>query len=555
MHIPNDKDQMKLLLQFLLCLLVSFAGCGPKPELPSETVVDESAALYSLPVHDSLFIDSVLAATPFFNPQAGRVREFYAGRGYRVAWFSNQGINEQSSEVVNLINDYLESGIVDSSVFLKGIGALYDSLSVPSLDLRAHESEILVADILFTGQFFAFSDRAWQGQYTDRLRDLEWYLPPKKFSQVAYLDTLLKMKPSDIPGSEPVFRQYHELRKQLQHLVAVEQQGGWEIIHEPDRALKPGDTTSLAVLLRKRLELPERTGQQAVVYDSVLVAAVKSFQECHGISPTGIIDKKVIREMNVPISDRIRNVMINLERWKWIPPDPGSNFIAVNIPEFMLHVFEHGKEVWDMRVIVGKNVSQTTIFSGDIKYVVFAPYWNVPRSIAVQTILPGLKRDKNYLSAHRMEALRNGKVVKTGSVNWSDYSAGNLPFSFRQTPGSHNSLGLVKFLFPNSYAIYLHDTPVKSLFEEDDRDFSHGCIRLSEPQKLAAYLLRGDDSWDPESIRQAMHAGKEQSVTLEKPVPVYLTYFTAWVDRYGRLNFRDDLYGHDKKLGAMMFHE
>jgi murein L,D-transpeptidase YcbB/YkuD len=188
-------------------------------------------------------------------------------------------------------------------------------------------------------------------------------------------------------------------------------------------------------------------------------------------------------------------------------------------------------------VVVGKEGHNTVIFTGNLKYIVFSPYWNVPTSIVRNEVLPGMKRNKNYIASHNMEI--------TG------YS-GNLPI-VRQKPGPKNSLGRVKFLFPNSYNIYLHDTPSKSLFSENSRAFSHGCIRLGEPAKLAQFLLRKDSSWTDEKIQKAINSGKEQYVTLKNPVPVYIGYFTAFVDRKGRLNFRDDIYGHDERMGKMMF--
>ena len=185
-----------------------------------------------------------------------------------------------------------------------------------------------------------------------------------------------------------------------------------------------------------------------------------------------------------------------------------------------------------MKIVVGSTAHNTVIFTGTLKYVVFSPYWNIPPGILKNEILPAISRNKNYLTRHNMEW--HGNIV-------------------RQKPGPNNSLGLVKFLFPNDYNIYLHDTPSKSLFEENERAFSHGCIRLSQPAKLARFLLRNDPSWDSLKIARAMNGGKEKFVTVKENVPVYIGYFTAWVDREGNLNFRDDIYGHDRKLADQLF--
>ncbi|MBL7764013.1 MAG: L,D-transpeptidase family protein [Chitinophagaceae bacterium] len=221
-----------------------------------------------------------------------------------------------------------------------------------------------------------------------------------------------------------------------------------------------------------------------------------------------------------------------MERLRWVPANPPQEYLLVNIPAYKLFVYEKGTLAWDMNVVVGSVAHNTVIFRGDMKYVVFSPYWNVPPGILKNEILPGIKKNPGYLARHNME-WNNGAV--------------------RQKPGPNNSLGLVKFLFPNSYNIYLHDTPAKSLFSETNRAFSHGCIRLGEPKKLAEYLLRNDSTWTKDRITKAMNSGKEQFVTLKQTIPVFIGYFTSWVDRDGKLNFRDDIYGHDKKMAEQLF--
>lgn len=209
-----------------------------------------------------------------------------------------------------------------------------------------------------------------------------------------------------------------------------------------------------------------------------------------------------------------------------------------------------------MKVIVGKAANKTVIFSGDLIYVVMSPYWIIPRSIVAKETLPAVKRNHSYIANHKMEVVTNTnppKIVNPSTIDWNNYNGSNFPYTIRQKPGPSNSLGYVKFLFPNSYSIYLHDTPSRNLFEKEDRTFSHGCIRIAEPAWLANYLLRDDPNWNKEKIDKAMHGGKEQYVTLKKKVPVYITYFTTWVDSDGNLNFREDIYGHDKKLEKELF--
>ena len=222
---------------------------------------------------------------------------------------------------------------------------------------------------------------------------------------------------------------------------------------------------------------------------------------------------------------------------RWMPTKPSGKLIVVNIPEFVLHVYEEKKKAFDMNVVVGKEGHNTVSFNGNLSTIVFSPYWNVPPSIVKNEILPKMRANKHYLAHQQME--------QTGTD-------GGLPV-IRQKPGDKNSLGHVKFLFPNSFNIYFHDTPAKSLFSQDKRAYSHGCIRLAEPEKMAAYLLRDDAAWTPEKITEAMNQDKEQYVKLKKPVPVMISYYTAWVGEDGLLNFRDDIYQHDANLMKKMF--
>ncbi|HEX5669581.1 MAG TPA: L,D-transpeptidase family protein, partial [Chitinophagaceae bacterium] len=271
---------------------------------------------------------------------------------------------------------------------------------------------------------------------------------------------------------------------------------------------------------------------QSSLYDEAMVAGVKEFQRRYGLKEDGVAGPGVLREMAAPLSKRIEQIAVNMERCRWLPNETNEDYLFVNIPQFKLVAMEKDSIVFSCNVVVGTATNKTVIFRGDMKYVVFSPYWNVPQSIINKEILPAMKRNPNYLAKHNME-----------------YNGGQI----RQKPGPNNSLGLVKFLFPNSYNIYLHDTPSKSLFKEDKRAFSHGCIRVSEPYELAKYLLRHDPSWTPEKIKEAMNRGKEQYVTLKKTVPVYLVYFTAFVDPQGKLNFRDDIYNRDQELKEMLF--
>ena len=305
--------------------------------------------------------------------------------------------------------------------------------------------------------------------------------------------------------------------------------------------LKKTDSSSIILHIKNRLQLlgDLASNDSSAKYDTASFRAVKTFQRRMGLSIDGVIGARMIQELNVTPKQRIQQILVNMERARWMPQEKDTNYIMVNIPEYKMHVYDSGKLMFDMNVIVGKSTNSTVIFNGNLKYIVFSPYWNVPVSIVQKEIVPAMKKDKNYLIKTNMEI--------TGTSN-------GLPV-IRQKPGANNSLGLVKFLFPNSYDIYFHDTPNRELFNVSSRSFSHGCIRIGEPKKFAQYLLRADTAtiWKSNVIDSSMHLQKERWVTLKKTIPVFIVYFTAWVDKNGLLNFRKDIYRHDERMSQKLF--
>jgi len=268
-----------------------------------------------------------------------------------------------------------------------------------------------------------------------------------------------------------------------------------------------------------------------------LKTAVELFQTKLGYTATGKINDSLIKDLNVSAETRLAQLIININRMKWMPEKPSGKLIVVNIPEYRLHVYDGDTKAFDMDVVVGKEGKNTVIFTGNLNEIVFSPYWNIPPSIVQQEILPKMQEDPSYLAEQNIEITKeeNGLPV------------------MRQLPGPKNSLGKVKFLFPNSFNIYFHDTPAKDLFNKDKRAYSHGCIRLSDPVKMAQYLLQDQPDWTPEKIDSAMNAKEPKSVTVKSPVPVMVNYFTAWKDETGQLNFREDIYGHDSTEAAKLF--
>jgi len=447
---------------------------------------------------------------------------FYQNRQYVFAWFEDKGLIEQADNLYNHIQNINIEGVKDKLPYQDEFTAMMSGDS-DSLDVNT--------EIMLTAQYFVYAKNVWAGMGENKTKNINWYLPRKKISYSLLLDSLIDGK--DILKSPPVYRQYSLLKNQLKKYQGIKNAGGLPVIDNIKKNLKKGDSSGVVVSVKKWLfiagDLPQNTGN--FVFDDNLETAVKKMQQRFGLKVTGIINTSLIKEMNVPIEARMQQITVNMERSRWLPVTVSTDYLVVNIPEFKLHAYENDSLLWSMDAVVGKPIHKTVIFSGKIKYVVFSPYWNVPNSILQKEILPGINRNKNYLVKQNMEWV-DGRV--------------------RQKPGPNNSLGLVKFLFPNSYDIYLHDSPAKSLFNESSRAFSHGCIRLSDAEKMANYLLKNDTAWTAQKINTAMHLGKEETVTVKKLETVFIVYFTAWVDSQGQLNFRKDLYERDKRLAAML---
>ncbi len=483
---------------------------------------------------DSLDLENFIAKNNIPDSLARRMRSFYNARNYQFAWFSSDGLTEQAFGFWSLKN---YEG--DTSKSLKRMKNRMDDLMAnDSLVVNSKDASIINTELLLTENFITFSRNNFEKGYVKR-KEMERFIPFKKADPVYLADSLLNKKHKDDKYFSDINESYKSLTAQLKKYTEILRAGGWPAIPGSVIKVKKGHTSPDIVIVKKFLAITgdlDSTDTSAL-YDENLSTAIKNYQERFGFKKSGTLSINILKEMNVPAIDRLKQILINMNRMRWMPQKPSGRLIVVNIPEFILYVYDGKSQVFNMNVVVGKDGHSTTIFSDKLTTIVFSPYWNVPESIVKKEIQPAMAKNKNYLKDNNMEI--------TGTRD-------GLPV-VRQKPGDKNSLGKVKFLFPNSFNIYFHDTPAKSLFNQDVRAYSHGCIRLSEPEKLAAYLLKDDPDWTKEKINQAMNSGDQKFVALKNPVPVFITYYTAWVDANGKLNFRNDIYGHDAEIAGKMF--
>lgn len=478
---------------------------------------------------DSASISKFLSEKPLFMEFKPDFEKFYRANNYSFVWYGKSGLIETSSALIASLADVENEAVAAKIPYKDSLDALLHY----NLDSSRILKPNLEVELMLTGQYFNYAKNIWAGAANNDAEKVDWYLPRKKLSYTDLLNANLSQGNLGAESSPVVQRQYEGLKKALVLYRDIERSTDSSIVPSipKNKIYKIGDSATVIPVLRKKLSrLGYKTRDMSnSTFDTTLANVIKVARLQYGLKPEPVITNDFITELNVPAVKRIKQIMVNMERLRWMVSidTTAREFIFVNIPEYRLHYFSDKNIAWECNVVVGKPMTKTVIFSGNLKYVVFSPYWNVPQSIINKEVKPGMTKNANYLTKHNME-WNNGQV--------------------RQKPGPQNSLGLVKFLFPNSNNIYLHDTPVKSLFSEDQRAFSHGCIRVSKPKELAIRILADYPEWTEDKIDSAMHSGKEKTVTLKKTIPVYIGYFTAFIDKNGDINFRPDIYDRDTPL-------
>ena len=469
----------------------------------------------------------------------------YKKNNYNPFWFRNGRLSHEAYELMDVIKDVDEEGL---RTYFYRYNYLNNFFNKKSLTFQ----EIARVDIILSNSFLLLNAHFTNGFLDPEEIEVDWVnesadIDIKEVLENISNNGIKNYLYSLLPQSE----NYNKLKENLTKYKLIKENGGFKKV-DSNKNLEKGIQNPAVVQLKERLQ---QTDQYNDVinqnFDEITEKAVISFQKKHGLKADGIVGPNTLKELNVDIDERIKTIEINLERLRWLPQSLGNRYVLVNIADYKLDVYENNEMLFDMNVIVGQEQRSTPVFSDRIRYLALNPYWNVPRSIAVKDKLPLIKKDIKYLEENNYTVLTmyEGEFIEVDpeTVPWEELNKNNFRYFLRQDPGPNNALGQIKFMFPNKFSIYLHDTPAKELFSQTDRSFSSGCIRVEEPFKLAEYILKVNNKWNPQRIEDILKTNKETIIGLNEYIPVHIVYFTAWVEENG-LNFRKDIYNRDKRL-------
>ena len=531
----------------------SLGANAPRRELPTPDARQATVRGDSLRAALDDVLGSPSAPAPVAEHAWRHVRALYGDT--RVPhWFGSARGESRAGALVAALRGAHREGVRLAPWLLATLDSAGASLAAarPTMAARAR------ADVFLTAAFAAYGEVMLTGQLSPRALEADWHIDAKDVDVDSALShTLRAVDPAAaLAQLLPQEEGYATLREGLARYRAVAAAGGWPVLRAT-RTLHPGDPLPRGCALHARLAAEgylegRRDGEwTGARYDDELAGAVARFQARHGLVVDSVLGPRTVRALNATASERALQIAANMERYRWLPPEFASRAIVVNVPAFRLDAYDAGRRVLSMRVIVGAELEhrRTPIFSDTMRYVQFGPYWNVTRNIARREIFPEVVEDRAYLARNDFELVRgwadDAPVVDPWAVSDAELFSGR--YRVRQRPGPLNALGRVKFMFPNDYNVYLHDTPARELFDERVRAFSHGCVRVADPAALAEFVLAGRDGWSPSRIRETLAAGDRVRVTLADPLPVFLIYLTAF-DQEGAVAFRADRYHQDEVL-------
>ena len=481
---------------------------------------------------DAAVLNTFFKKYPKLKKYQKDTEEIYKEKNYKSIWYDDEGITEFAALLYQKVNVLKDQGIDNKMPYKEVIDEAFN-------ENATEKPSQIDTELLLTSMYVFYASNVYSGVDPATLKKIGWYLPTKTISYSRILDSLIVDSNRLDKDDNLLFSQYYKLQDALKKYRKIETDHLWQKIAIDSvnyKELKPFDISNTIKDIRKRLFVVGDLAQDSKsdVYDEELMTGVLNYKKRYGLKLNYTLTKEHIDQMNEPISKRIKTIMLNMERCRWIPTKlaQADEYIMVNIPSFRLIYVKDGKYDLVSDIFVGTRMTETVIFSGNMDRIVFSPYWNVPNSIIQNELKLQMANNKNYLEENNME-WNGGRV--------------------RQKPGPKNSLGLVKFMFPNPNDIYLHDTPAKSLFTFEKRTFSHGCINVKEARALAIEILKDDPDWPVDKIDTAMKGGKETTCMLKKKVPIYIGYFTSWVNDNGEISFFPDVYGRDENLDKLLY--
>ncbi len=522
-----------------LITIILFAALIPVPAKPSGSIKE--------------FIDNYPAGSFYiinneYLLSGKSLQAFYLNRNYTSAWFDHNTLSNNGFEMLDLIRQAGLHGLQPEDYHLFLIQA-YAGKFLCNFK-PADPVEKMNLDLLLTDAFILLGSHLHYGKVNPEIDGFSLNLQRKdpelrlelKLESALDSNNLSGILNSLAPGS----RAYQLMKENISFFSSLNNQPWPEIVtHLP---VKPGESSQELPMIRKRLILLKYnlSDSTSVIFDDELVKQVKLFQKDWGLNSDGVIGKTTLADLNCTPEKLISQLKVNMERFRWHPVNLPGKRIVVNIADFRLNMINGTDTLISMKAIVGKEPRETPVFNDRLTYIVFNPRWTVPETILKFDVIPELLKGPDYLEKKNMKLIRpDGSELSYSDVDWSKISKNHFPYSVRQESGPANSLGRVKFMFPNTYGVYIHDTPSRELFNRDNRAFSSGCVRVENPFDLAVLLLSGSQDWPPEKIRKAIQQDKEVAVRLKTPVDVELIYLTAWVDGSDRIQFRNDVYGKD----------
>jgi len=484
---------------------------------------------------------------------------FYRGRGFRPAWISDDLDLSDAASLLLALRRVEDDGLDPESYHLAALEALTAEVTreIEKGGSAVSAEKLADLEMLLTDSFLLCGSHLVHGQVNPETVQSEWFIKGRYEDLASVLENGLTTKDvgAALESLKPSHSVYRSLKAALKQVRDEVYRGGRPDI-VPGPKLKAGDRGMRVAVLREWLkasgDLSQSGDSGADLFDAALEEALKKFQRRHGLEADGGVGPETAAALAVSSEYRMRQVRANLERWRWITSDLGDRYILVNIADFSVHVIEGESEIISMPAVVGRPYRRTPDFSGRMTYLEVNPYWNIPPRLAREDILPKVKGNPGYLEAQNIRVFRDWSAgapeINPESVDWSRMEPESLTYKFQQMPGPLNALGQIKFVFPNKFDVYLHDTPAKELFKKAVRDFSSGCIRVERPLELADYLLKDNPEWDESRLREAIQSGATRIIPLRRPVNVHVLYWTAWMDGEGRIHFRQDIYGRDAKL-------